>query len=87
MPKALATRSRWGMAAERSSGISSRLALYSGCIRWRSVGAEVSKTTARCEGFCLVISSIRVAVKPKMAEVLKPLLVYMGLRMRAKCAR
>ena len=30
----------------------------------RAVGAEVSKTTARCVGFCLVISSSNVFAKP-----------------------
>ena len=62
-----------------SSGVASRLALYSSKSAWRRVGAPVSKATAMCVGFSFRITSYSVLVKPNMAEVFKPVVVKRGL--------
>ena len=74
------------MAAERSSGIFSRLALYSAKSVWRWVGAAVSKATPMWVGFSFFSTSYKVLANPKMAEVLKPFELIRGFLFKAKNA-
>ena len=76
-----------GSAALKSSGISCRVALYSGNASCLAVGAAVSKATAMWVGSWVLIRSSSVCVNPNSAEVFTPLDVKMGRAMNAKCAR
>src|SRR5476651_163627 len=64
-----------------------RWPLYSANSIWRSVGASVSNTTAMWLGFSFFMTSNRVLVNPKIADVLKPFEVKRGVLLKAKCAR
>src|SRR5690606_5336567 len=75
------------MDAERSSGISWRLALYAGNSRWRLVGAAVSNTTAIWVGLCVFNTSNKGFVKPIIAPVLSPYEVSRGTLLNAQYAR
>ena len=80
---ASATSSTRGTLARMSSGVSSRLALYSVYSSWRNVGPGGSNTTARWVGFSFFRTSSTVVVKPKTALVFWPLLLIRGFRMKA----
>src|SRR5262249_25959696 len=74
-------------AALNSSGIASRVALYSGNSTCRCVGASVSNATAMCVGCWFFRMSSIVWVNPYSAEVLTPFDDKMGFAINAKCAR
>ena len=73
-----------GSASLMPSGIASLWALYCGYSTCLAVGVLLSKTTAICVGFSLRITSIKVFVKPKIAEVSSPLELILGFFTKAK---
>ena len=73
-----------GMAYRIASGVSSRLALYSGKISCRKVGSDRSSATAKWVGSCFFCISKSVLRNPKMAETSSPDEVIRGLRIKAK---
>ena len=83
MFRASATSRTRGTLARMSSGVSSRLALYSVYSSWRNVGPGGSNTTARCVGFSFLSTSKTVVVNPNTALVFWPLLLIRGFRMKA----
>ena len=66
-----------------SSGVSSRLALYSEYVSLRNDPPGASNTTATCEGASLRMTSSSALVKPKMALVFKPFELIRGFFMKA----
>ena len=70
----------------KSSGISSRFALYDSNSICLCVGPSTSKTTAMWLGFSLFKISNKVFVNPKIAEVLNPFELIRGLLLKAKYA-
>ena len=67
-----------GNCTANSSSIGLRLALYVSSALWRNVGSRRSKVTHSASGFSSSVSRWRVVIKPKMALVCRPWLVFRG---------